>query len=72
VLRAFSLQGPVSMVLPASAMYPLVTALLAAAFLKERLNRIQAAGFVLALIAVVSSAWLHPAPRFRVARRAFM
>ena len=51
VLRAFSLQGPVSMVLPASAMYPLVTALLAAAFLKERLNRIQAAGFVLALIA---------------------
>ena len=51
VLRAFSLHGPVSMVLPASAMYPLVTALLAAAFLKERLNRIQAAGFVIALIA---------------------
>jgi bacterial/archaeal transporter family protein len=51
MLRAFSLHGPVSMVLPASAMYPLVTALLAAVFLKERLNRIQAAGFVIALIA---------------------
>jgi uncharacterized membrane protein len=51
MLRALSLDGPVSIVLPTSAMYPLVTALLAAAFLKERLNGVQAAGFFIALVA---------------------
>jgi transporter family protein len=52
LLRAFSLEGPVSVVLPMSSMFPLVTALLAVLFLRERLNRIQSAGFVVALSAI--------------------
>jgi uncharacterized membrane protein len=52
LLRALSLQGPVSMVLPVSGMFPLVTALLAMLLLRERLNRTQAAGLVLALAAI--------------------
>jgi uncharacterized membrane protein len=52
LLRALSLNGPVSVVLPVSGMFPLVTALLAMLLLRERLNRIQAAGFVVALVAI--------------------
>jgi len=52
LLRALSLQGPVSVVLPVSGMFPLVTALLAMLLLRERLNRIQVAGFVVALAAI--------------------
>jgi uncharacterized membrane protein len=52
LLRALSLRGPVSLVLPISGMFPLVTALLAMLLLRERLNRIQAAGFVVALAAI--------------------
>jgi uncharacterized membrane protein len=52
LLRALSLQGPVSIVLPVSGMFPLVTALLAMLLLRERLNRIQIAGFIVALGAI--------------------
>jgi uncharacterized membrane protein len=52
LLRALSLRGPVSVVLPVSGMFPLVTALLAMLLLRERLNRIQAVGFVVALAAI--------------------
>jgi len=52
ILRAFSLKGPVSIVLPVSSMFPLVTAILAVLFLRERLNRIQLGGFVVALAAI--------------------
>jgi uncharacterized membrane protein len=52
LLRALSLLGPVSVVLPVSGMFPLVTALLAMLLLRERLNRIQIAGFVVALAAI--------------------
>ncbi|MGH6805018.1 MAG: EamA family transporter [Methyloceanibacter sp.] len=52
LLRAFRLEGPVSVVLPVSSLYPLVTALLAILFLRERLNRIQAVGFAMALVAI--------------------
>src|ERR1700733_7756053 len=49
LLRALSLKGPLSIVLPVSGMFPLVTAILAMLLLRERLNRIQLAGLVLAL-----------------------
>jgi uncharacterized membrane protein len=52
LLRALSLKGPVSIVLPVSGMFPLVTALLAIVLLRERLNRIQAVGLVVALAAI--------------------
>jgi transporter family protein len=39
-------------VVPLTALYPLVTVLLAVAFLKEKLNRIQIAGIILALVAI--------------------
>jgi uncharacterized membrane protein len=52
MLRAIGLGGPVSVVLPVSGMFPLVTALLAMILLRERLNRIQSAGFVVAMVAI--------------------
>ena len=52
LLRALSLQGPISIVLPVSGMFPLVTALLAMLLLRERLNRTQAVGLVVALAAI--------------------
>jgi len=52
MLRALSLEGPVAIVLPVSGMFPLVTGLMAVALLRERLNRVQIAGFVLATAAI--------------------
>lgn len=46
-------RGPASIVGSVTALFPLLTVLLAAAFLRERINRIQAAGVVLALAAIV-------------------
>lgn len=50
--RALSSGGKVSIVAPVTALFPLVTVLLAVAVLRERLNRYQVAGFVIALIAI--------------------
>ena len=44
--------GKAATVVPLTALYPLVTVLLAVALLKEKLNRIQMAGIVLALVAI--------------------
>lgn len=52
LLRALSLNGPLSIVLPVSGMFPLVTALLAVILLRERLNRIQSFGLAMALAAI--------------------
>jgi len=52
MLRALNLNGPVAIVLPVSGMFPLITALLGVALLRERLNRVQIAGFVLAAVAI--------------------
>ena len=52
MLRALSLKGPLSIVLPVSGMFPLVTALLAMLLLRERLNRIQTFGLAVALAAI--------------------
>lgn len=52
LLRALSLRGPVSIVLPVSGMFPLVTALMAMLLLRERINRMQIIGLVLALAAI--------------------
>jgi len=52
MLRALSLKGPLSIVLPVSGMFPLVTALLAMFLLRERLNRIQMFGLAVALAAI--------------------
>jgi len=52
MLRALSLEGPVSIVLPVSGMFPLVTALMAMLLLRERLNRVQILGFFLAAAAI--------------------
>jgi uncharacterized membrane protein len=52
MLRALSLEGPVSIVLPVSGMFPLVTALMAMLLLRERLNRVQVLGFFLAAAAI--------------------
>jgi uncharacterized membrane protein len=52
MLRALSLTGPVSVVLPVSGMFPLVTALMAILLLRERINRVQVLGFLLAAAAI--------------------
>jgi uncharacterized membrane protein len=44
--------GKASTVVPLTALYPLVTVLLAVAFLKEKLNRVQVAGIFFALVAI--------------------
>src|SRR5438876_10942296 len=44
--------GEAAMVVPLTALYPLVTILLAMLLLKERLNRIQTAGLLLSLVAI--------------------
>jgi uncharacterized membrane protein len=55
MLRALSLNGPVSIVLPVAGMFPLVTALMAMVLLRERLNRVQIVGFFLAAAAIYLS-----------------
>jgi uncharacterized membrane protein len=45
--------GSASAVVPVSGLYPLVTAITAVIFLKERMNRVQIAGIVLALVAII-------------------
>jgi drug/metabolite transporter (DMT)-like permease len=50
--QAFVLGGEASIVAPLTAMFPLVTLVLAVAFLHERLNFIQAIGIVVALVAI--------------------
>jgi uncharacterized membrane protein len=45
-------KGKASIVGPLTAMFPLVTVALAAVVLRERINRVQAAGVVLALTAI--------------------
>jgi transporter family protein len=50
--RALVVGGKASIVVPATALFPLVTVLLAVAFLRERLSRPQMFGLVLALIAI--------------------
>ena len=50
--KALQLGGEGSAVVPLTGMYPLVTVALATFLLKERLNRIQTAGFGLALAAI--------------------
>jgi transporter family protein len=44
--------GKVSIVAPATALFPLVTVILAVACLRERLSRYQILGFLLALVAI--------------------
>jgi len=46
-------RGQASIVGPFTALFPLLTVALAFAFLRERINRIQAAGMILALAAIV-------------------
>ena len=50
--EAFRRGGPASIVIPLSALYPLVTILLAGLILKERLNARQRAGIFLAVLAI--------------------
>jgi transporter family protein len=50
--KALQLGGEGSVVIPLTGMYPLVTVILARFLLKEKLNRIQSAGIVLALVAI--------------------
>jgi transporter family protein len=50
--RALRSGGEVSIVAPATALFPLVTVILAVMFLRERLSRQQIAGFALALVAI--------------------
>jgi transporter family protein len=50
--RALGSGGKVSVVAPATALFPLVTVILAVTCLRERLSRQQIAGFVLALVAI--------------------
>jgi drug/metabolite transporter (DMT)-like permease len=48
----FSRGGKAAMIVPLTALYPLVTILLAMLLLKERLNRIQLGGVLLSLVAI--------------------
>ena len=50
--RALGTGGNVSIVAPATALFPLVTVILAVTFLGERLSKQQMAGFALALVAI--------------------
>jgi len=50
--QALRLGGEASVVFPLTGMYPLITIILARLLLKERLNRIQALGIALALVAI--------------------
>ncbi len=50
--RALAAGGQASVVVPATALFPLVTVILALSFLRERLGTAQKAGFVLALVAI--------------------
>jgi drug/metabolite transporter (DMT)-like permease len=50
--QALRLGGEASVVFPLTGMYPLVTLILARLLLKEKINRIQAAGVALAMIAI--------------------
>ena len=45
-------EGQASVVQPATGLYPLVTVILAVIVLKERMNRIQVTGVILALVAL--------------------
>jgi transporter family protein len=46
-------EGKVTIVAPLTALYPVVTVALAALFLKEKINIVQFAGIILALVSVV-------------------
>ncbi|MEJ7616159.1 MAG: EamA family transporter [Pyrinomonadaceae bacterium] len=46
-------QGQASIVGPVTALFPLLTILLALMFLRERINRVQGAGMILALVAIL-------------------
>lgn len=50
--RALVVGGKASIVVPVTALFPLVTVLLAVGFLRERLSRPQIFGLVLALVAI--------------------
>ncbi len=50
--HALGMGGKASVVVPATALYPLVTVVLAVAFLHERLGTAQKLGLVLALVAI--------------------
>jgi bacterial/archaeal transporter family protein len=50
--HALVIGGKASIVVPATALFPLVTVILAVTFLHERLSKFQIAGFVLALPAI--------------------
>ncbi|MCI0659596.1 MAG: EamA family transporter [Acidobacteria bacterium] len=50
-------RGKASIIGPFTALFPLLTVALAFAFLRERINRIQAAGMVLALAAILILAY---------------
>ena len=50
--KALVIGGQASIVVPATALYPLVTVVLASIFLHERMRRTQQAGVVLALAAI--------------------
>lgn len=45
--------GPASIVVPLTSLFPLVTVVLAAVWLRERIGRVQIAGLVFALVAIV-------------------
>jgi len=50
--QALGVGGQASVVVPATALFPLVTVILALTFLRERLGRAQMLGLVLALVAI--------------------
>src|SRR6185503_19020067 len=56
-LKALKL-GEASLVAPYTALYPIVTVILARLILHERMNRVQAAGFLLALVAAALFSYL--------------
>jgi drug/metabolite transporter (DMT)-like permease len=62
--EALRVGGKASVVFPLTGMYPLVTIVVARFLLKERLNRVQAFGIVLALVAVSLFSAQPGSPRF--------
>ncbi len=50
--RALAVGGKASIVVPVTALFPLVTVVLAVVFLRERLGRVQKVGLLLALVAI--------------------